>query len=371
MDHLPTGATVCILPAKKTYRIIRRHMVYPYGWTVEEMFGRVRHQRIWTFIKDIASYCSMSPISLSKALRQVKTKVIICQEYEYPRFDVCLSVGWLLGIPVVATFQGGIWQTSRLERFIRPRTIGKAGGLIVQSEQESQRIRGTYKLRSDRIKKIFNPIDLNEWPIINREKARKLAKIPDDIKMAVWHGRIDLYRKGLDILLDAWSLICRKMDCNKCLLIIVGNGRDQENFRRKLNRLQANNIKWVDEYILHKQRIRTYLSAADVYVFPSRHEGFPVAPLEAMACRIPVVASAAPGIAEILENGEADGGIMVPVENPERLADSVLHIFENPEFGVKLGAHARQRIINSFSITTVAEQIRCLLSTLESHRADF
>ena len=39
----------------------------------------------------------------------------------------------------------------------------------------------------------------------------------------------------------------------------------------------------VDEYVLDKRRVAALLSAGDIYAFPSRHEGFPVAPLEAMA----------------------------------------------------------------------------------------
>jgi glycosyltransferase involved in cell wall biosynthesis len=61
--------------------------------------------------------------------------------------------------------------------------------------------------------------------------------------------------------------------------------------------------------------MRQYLSVADVYVFPSRHEGFPVAPLEAMACGLPIVAAYAPGICDILSEGEESGGLVVPTNN--------------------------------------------------------
>ena len=71
-------------------------------------------------------------------------------------------------------------------------------------------------------------------------------------------------------------------------------------------------MQFVEEWVLDRARIRTFLSAADVYAFPSRHEGFAVAPLEAMACGLPIVAADAPGVPDLLACGEACGGIMVP-----------------------------------------------------------
>ena len=63
-------------------------------------------------------------------------------------------------------------------------------------------------------------------------------------------------------------------------------------------------------FILNQEVIRGDLSVADAYVFPSWQEDFPVAPIEAMAYGLPVVAADAPGVADILEGGEAAGGFL-------------------------------------------------------------
>ena len=230
-------------------------------------------------------------------------------------------------------------------------------------------MRNLSKLCSDRIARIFNPIDLKEWPLLNRDETRESTGISKNIKVSIWHGRIDMHRKGLDILLDAWSLVCEKKDPKKKLLIIIGNGVDKKKFGHRLKNIQIKNIEWIDEYILNKKTIRNYLSAADVYMFSSRHEGFPVAPIEAMACGLPVVTSNAPGISDIFKEGEKDGGIVVPIEDAEKLAASVMRIFNNPDLGDRLGIRARQRVVKSFSTEAVARQMSEYFRDMLEHGA--
>jgi glycosyltransferase involved in cell wall biosynthesis len=54
--------------------------------------------------------------------------------------------------------------------------------------------------------------------------------------------------------------------------------------------LQLLDVLWVDRFVHHRDEMRRYLSAGDVYAFPSRNDGFPTAPIEGMACGLPVVA---------------------------------------------------------------------------------
>ncbi len=61
---------------------------------------------------------------------------------------------------------------------------------------------------------------------------------------------------------------------------------------------------WHDEYTLDRAVVRRRLAASDVFVFSSRHEGFAVTPMEAMACGRPIVASDATGVADLLAGEE-------------------------------------------------------------------
>ncbi len=75
-------------------------------------------------------------------------------------------------------------------------------------------------------------------------------------------------------------------------------------------------MRWLSDYTTDRSLIRHWLSAADAYVTTSRIEGMPVAPLEAMACGLPVVATDAQGLPDILANGEESGGLMVRKDQP-------------------------------------------------------
>ncbi len=61
------------------------------------------------------------------------------------------------------------------------------------------------------------------------------------------------------------------------------------------------------------------LNLADLFVFPSRYEGYGLPPLEAMACGIPVITSDASSLPEVV----ADAGLMVPPDNPHALASAI------------------------------------------------
>lgn len=120
---------------------------------------------------------------------------------------------------------------------------------------------------------------------------------------------------------------------------------------------------WIDEYIRDRQKIQQYLSAADVYTLPSRKEGFPVAPIEAMACSLPVVAADVAGISDILAKGEANGGLVVPSGDAKALALALGRVLDDQAWGRELGKLARFRAEECFSFEVIGKQLRDTLLT--------
>jgi starch synthase len=169
---------------------------------------------------------------------------------------------------------------------------------------------------------------------------------------------VSVHSKGLDILLDAWRRTCARRPQQDLRLFLIGTGNDAEKLALAVSELGLSNIVWIRQFISDRQLLREYLAAADVYVFPSRHEGFPVAPLEAMACGLPLVAADASGIAETLPELEQSGGLIVPRENPEALALALGRFLDDPSWSREVGRLARRRIVSAFAPEVVGRQLR-------------
>lgn len=360
--HQPTGAAVWVLPAPAPYLRLRCRMRDPYGWTLEAMFGEARglRQRLNRMVRDVAPYLATPPRRLAAVLRQERCTAILCQEYEYPRFDVAVAVGRRLGLPVFATFQGGDWQSSRIERFLRPRSLRAAAGLIIPTRTEIERVRARYGVPDGRIAPIFNPLDVAAWCLPAQRTARGALGIPEAARVAAWHGRVDLHRKGLDVLLDAWAQLVRERTGRDLRLLLIGTGPDAGRLRERLAAPVFEGVHWVDEYILDRDRLRCLLAAADVYAFPSRHEGSPVALMEAMASGFAVAAADAPGVADILGTDDP-AGLLVPREDAPALAAALGRLLDDEALAQALGQKAQQRAETAFGLDAVGAQLQSFL----------
>jgi starch synthase len=227
--------------------------------------------------------------------------------------------------------------------------------LVIGADGEVCRVRELY--RAHKIWQIPNPIDLNLWRPLDQAEARRALGLPGDARIVVYHGRIEMYRKGLDVLLDAWERIQAGRAGQKERLLIIGSGRDDAVLRERLNRPEIAGVEWLDRYELDRAVMRRYLCAADLYVLPSRVEGFPVAPLEAMACGLPVIGSDIPAMANILERGGESGGVTVPREDPAALAEAIASLLDRPALCRELGRNARSNVEQRFSIASVGRQL--------------
>jgi glycosyltransferase involved in cell wall biosynthesis len=364
--HVPTGAMICVLPAPKIYRAIRRRMVYPYGRTLEEAFGPLRGVRrfllpLYAMLKEAVLYLTTPLNLLAKELDSQSCAAILCQEYEYPRFDTCVLLGKVMRLPVFATFQGGNYHHSRLERFVRPHTMRACAGLIIGTRTEIERVRTRYNVPPAKLARLCNPIDVNLWKATDQGEARAALGIPLDARVVAWHGRVALDKKGLDVLLGAWERLCRTRPDKDLRLLLVGTGDDADNLQQRLTSMQLRGVLWTNQFVHDPAIMRRYLSASDVYAFPSRYEGFPVAPLEAMACSLPVVASDVDGIPDILDGGEASGGIVVPRGNVAAFALALGRVLDDKAWSRELGERARRRVESCFSLEAIGRGLRAVL----------
>ena len=362
--HAPTGCLVCLLPAPRVYRAIRRRMYNPYAFTIEKAVGPVHplSRPLYAALKDIAPYLTTPVRWLRRELRNERCNALLVQEYENPRFDVCVWLGLVMNLPVFATFQGGQFQYSWTERWFRRLSLRRCAGIIAAPQSEADRVVARYELSRSKISRIFNPIDVGAWQPLDRAEARAALDIPANARVAAWHGRVLYTRKGLDILLDAWNRVCRERPGMDLRLVLIGAGSDAAALRRHIAATKPRGLIWIDRFVSDIAEIRRYLSAADLYVFPSRDEGFPLAPIEAMACGLGVVAATAPGIADIFEHGAASGGVLVPVGDVAAFAEALGRLVDDVGQSRELGRCAQQRAREGFSLETIGPRLAEVLT---------
>jgi glycosyltransferase involved in cell wall biosynthesis len=350
--HRATGTTMRILPASGSYARLRAGVERDHAHHAPGVRPSISHR----MRERLCEYLATPPRALVRTLRGEACRAIVCQEYETPRFDVCVVLGRLLGLPVFGSFQGWNWH-SRVEQPLRVISMRAVNGLIIGSRTEVQRVQKQYALDSSKIARIFNPLDPAEWAPRDRTRARQALGLHSAGRVVVWHGRVDFAQKGIDVLLDAWELLRGRVGGGLTLLL-VGTGSDAAELRRRITRMQRGDIAWVDEYVVDRPRLRQYLAAADVYAFPSLHEGFPVAPIEAMASGLPVVAADAPGVRDIFDQAERSGGIIVPRGDAVCLSRALERLLQDDQLRLQFGQNGRRRVEEAFSLEAVGQQLR-------------
>ena len=104
-----------------------------------------------------------------------------------------------------------------------------------------------------------------------------------------------------------------------------------------------------------RRDVGALLASADIFLLPSRIEGFPNAVMEAMAAGLPVVASNVGGIPDLVRHGEE--GFLHEWDDADGMAQSVLTLWDDAKMRASFGASARQRILDEFSLRKLGDRV--------------
>jgi len=121
-------------------------------------------------------------------------------------------------------------------------------------------------------------------------------------------------------------------------------------------------------FVGHTDDVAACLRAMDLFVLPSRREGFPISILEAMSAALPVVATNIRGCRESVVDGVT--GLLVPPRDAAALARAVEWLLLNPGDAARMGGAGRERVRTHFSHRMVAERyVRFIQTVLERSQA--
>lgn len=239
-----------------------------------------------------------------------------------------------LGVPVIVSERtdprhsasGRLWQT--LCRLTYP----LARSLVVQTEEvaalyASRRVRSVVAIPNA----VYSP------------RPAETAALPSPYVISV--GRL-AHEKGPDLLVAAFAEVCRQYP--DWVLVLVGEGPERQNLEAQCRRL---GISERCIFLGLVTEITAALSGAELFILPSRCEGFPNALCEAMACGVASIATDCPsGPRNIIRDGV--DGVLVPSEQPAALARAMGRLMSDPVERHRLGVGARD-IVNRFALERI------------------
>ena len=209
------------------------------------------------------------------------------------------------------------------------------------------------------IRTIENGIDATRFIPGTSTLSRADLSIPESHRVVGVIGMFDPV-KGHVFLLRAIRQI-RESGVNDITCLIAGEGRLEGDLR---DYAKAVGIEQNVHFLGYRRDVPDLLALMDIVVMPSLRESFGIVALEAMAMKVPVIASRIGGLEEIIENEKT--GLLVPPGDAAALAEAIRTLADNPEMRRKMGEAGRQRVAERFSIeSTIRRTEELYLECLE------
>ena len=193
---------------------------------------------------------------------------------------------------------------------------------------------------------------------LSREAARERLGVRGLVIGAV--GRLE-DQKGHAHLLAALPEVRREIP--DLLVLLVGEGRRQEDLRRQVQTL---GLQDTVRFLGTRRDLPEIYRALDLYVQPSLWEGLPLALLKAMGAGLPVVATRVSGSREAI--ADRDNGRLVEPGDPQALARIILDLARYPDERQRLAAAARRTVVTRYSLEAMVRQLETFyLDLVERH----
>ncbi len=196
-----------------------------------------------------------------------------------------------------------------------------------------------------KISVVYNGIPL-QTPQRNRHALLTELGLPSTARLILTVGRM-VKQKGYDVLLEAIPAVLRQAP--EAHFLWAGDGPLQDELSARAAALGvAANV-----HLLGRRRdVPTLMAAADLFVLPSRFEGFPLSVLEAMSVALPVVGTRVCGTSEAVQDGVT--GRLAPPEQPAALAAAIIETLAQPMRAAQWGAAGRVLVYKRFSAERMA-----------------
>jgi len=205
------------------------------------------------------------------------------------------------------------------------------------------------KLEDYQIKQITDKLEFN---------GKKITK-----PIIAMVARLDPIQKRYQDFIEAAEIVLKEIKEPNFLIVGGATNYFEENQKKELENLVK------EKGFSHKiiftgffPDLNYLLSNTQILALPSLEESIPAIVLEAMAMKIPVVATKVGGIPEAVLDGET--GFLVSVKNPQSLAEKIIYLLKNPERAKKMGEKGYQRVKEEFRQEKLAKECQKVFNDL-------
>lgn len=334
-------------------------------------FSKIRYQQIKM---DVLEWLELPTLSFSSpSLRHLLQIAKLARQYQVAAFHSHglsgLPLGALLfpltGIRAVATYHPSIqghdpsnlleraraaqqsWKYRLLFRITYPKV------LIAESLEILDWLTKDVRVAASKVHHIPLGIDITAFRIPTNEE-RKLARdaIPGirDELVFLLAGRLN-WNKGHDVLIKAAEIVAAAGYEGQFKVVFAGTG-SQAGEIRAMARLAEGERK-IFIFLGFIQDLRQAYWASDIFVLPSRSEGFALAVAEAMCCGLVPIRTPAGGARDQIVDGET--GYLIAFDSAEDCANKMIQLLRDVELRRKIAAQAIERATNIFSMQSMAE----------------
>lgn len=347
---------------------------FPFSLPLDLTYGRVAQSRVGlkgklSRLAIMGKYLRHQHRTTLAEARRTQADVLHAH-WAIPTGPAAVLAGHQLGIPSVITMHGGDVYVNPSQGYdfptrwyVRPVlrwTLRHADALTAITEDCRQ-----HALRAgapdERMRIVLNGADLRRFSPAPDGAGGDVASYGPRMIFAC---RQLFPRKGIRFLIEAAAQL--RTSFPDLELVIAGDGFE----RPELERLAAERgiagqttfLGWVANADLPR-----YYRAAAVAVIPSLEEGFGIPAAEAMGCEVPVVASDAGGLPEVVEDGVT--GRVVPKGNATALADAIAALLRDPALRHRMGKAGRERALRLFDWDRSAEQFEATYEEIGARSA--
>jgi glycosyltransferase involved in cell wall biosynthesis len=204
-----------------------------------------------------------------------------------------------------------------------------------------------------RIQTIYNGLDLADW-----NTASQPAKAPGQV-IVTTAGNIRRV-KGHDVFIRAAAVVVQRFP--EVSFSIAGEVLEPDYFLELQALVRDLNLSNCFHFVGGGTKLREHLSLSDIFVLPSRSEGFSNAIVEAMAASLPVVATNVGGNAEAVKDGGS--GFIVPSDDPAALSAAIIRLISNPSQAKAMGEAGKNLVIEKFTTDAMMSKIAACYKNL-------